>query len=97
RKNQEVFGTLDFHDGGEVPLDVLREILDFIRSLSELAPGVVGESGPKARLHTLLDGLTAVVRRWSTEASRRAWPRVVPVLLGPGARFSAPIPERLGQ
>jgi hypothetical protein len=96
RKNQEVFGVLDFREGGEVPGEVLDQMFDFLRRLSDLAPGTAAGLGPKARLLALLDRLTTLGRQWIRE-NRRDWPQVIPVLLGPMNGFEAPIPERLGR
>jgi len=92
RENQEVFGALDFHEGGEISVEILERILDFVRELAALAPGRGGEPGPKARLLGLLDHLRAVSRRWSNTASRKDWPQVVPIFLGPIDGFDDPIP-----
>lgn len=97
RKNQEIFGVLDFHEGGEVPFEVLDEIITFLESLTTLAPGVAGEPGPKSRLEALVGSLRTVARRWTMGSRRGEWPQVVPLLLGPARRFSGPVPERLGQ
>lgn len=97
RKNQEVFGVLDFRDGGEVPFEVLDEILSFVQGLARFAPGSSTEPGPKARLEALVAGLRATARRWTLEPRRGEWPQAVPVLLGPMEQVSEPIPERLGR
>lgn len=97
RKNQEIFGVIDFRDGGEVPFELLDAILGFVRGLADFAPGSATEPGPKARLAALITGLRARARRWTLEPRRGEWPQVVPMLLGPMEPVSAAIPERLGR
>lgn len=98
RKNQEVFGALDFCDGGEVPIEVLEEMLEFVRRVATLAPGnAAREPGPKRRLIALLDHLRARARRWSAASTGRDWPQAIPVLLGPMNGFDTPVAERLGR
>lgn len=98
RKNQEVFGVLDFHEELSVPAEVLDQIIDFLRAVARLTPGADSPPGPRARLLGFLDGLRTTARRWRNErTSSREWPRIVPVLLGPMNGFDTPIPERLGR
>src|SRR5262249_25095834 len=39
RRNQEVVGVFDFHDGGDVPVDLLTQTLTFLERVSALARG----------------------------------------------------------
>ena len=43
RKNQEVYGVLDFHDGGIVQRNVLTECLDFLDNVLPFCPGSEAE------------------------------------------------------
>jgi hypothetical protein len=97
RKNQEVFGVVDFRDGGEVPFEVLDAILGFVEGLAEFAPGSAAEPGPKVRLSTLITGLRSRAHRWTVGPRRGGWPQVVPMLLGPMQLVTGAIPERLGR
>jgi hypothetical protein len=96
RKNQELCGVLDFHEGGEVPLGTLEAILGFLQGLTDFAPGSPTESGPKARLAGLIQKLRETARRWTMESRRGEWPRVEPMLSGPMEQFNEAIPARLG-
>jgi hypothetical protein len=98
RKNQEVCAALDFHASGEIPSDVLRETLDFLRALASLAAGAEGRSGPKARLLALLDRIGSLSQGWAPEYPRvRDAPRVTPMFLAPLDGYREPVLDRLGR
>lgn len=97
RKNQEVVGVLDFHDGGGVSLDVLSETLTFLERTSELAPGSATDPGPKARLLAFLRSLAQAARSWRVDPLKpRESPQVVPVFVGPMEGYRASALQRLG-
>ena len=62
RKNQEIFGLLDFHDGGEVPLDVLTRSLEFLEQVLTFCPGASGGPGPKSRILPFLRHLSEIAQ-----------------------------------
>jgi hypothetical protein len=98
RKNQEVFGVLDFHDGGTVPLNVLTESLDFLGRILSFCPGSPNEAGPKSRLVTFLRNVRSASSRWTTKALG-IWEsaQVATVFLGPAEGFDGSVLKRLGQ
>jgi hypothetical protein len=97
RKNQEVFGSLDFSDEGEVPGEILLQVLSFLEEIMTLAVGTGEVPSPKSRLRSLLNHMRDQAQRWTQRPRKKSdWPRAVPVLLGPFDGFRQPIPERLG-
>lgn len=98
RRNQEAVAVLDFHDGGDVSVDLLTETLTFLERVSELAPGSATAPGPKARLLTLLRSLAEAVRPWRIQPLRpRESPQVVPIFVGPMEAYRNSALERLGR
>ena len=67
RENQEVFGVLDFHNGGVVPINVLTECLQFIQRVLPFCPGSETEAGPKSRLATFLQGVRQASAKWESK------------------------------
>lgn len=87
RRNREVFGVLDFLDGGGVPLSLLHEIVRFLRACLDLSGQ--GNLNPSTqRASALLDRVDAVVGSWgvSDESHGREPVRVLPILTGPGRK-----------
>ena len=75
RRNQEVFGVLDYHEDAKTPLDPLREIVGFLRSASRYAGGFSREPSPAiGRWHRLLDAAVAIPSNWGVrqDEKRRA-------------------------
>src|SRR5262245_11922456 len=98
RKNQEVFGILDFHDNGDVPVSFLVETLAFFDQILTLVRGSEENGSPKQRLRSFLATLSDKAAKWTTIGQKRNdWPRVMPVFLGPFDQFKDPVPVRLGK
>jgi len=98
RRNQEVVAVLDFHDGGDLSVDLLTETLTFLERVSELAPGSATAPGPKARLLTLLRSLAEAARSWRIQPLKsRESPQVVPVFVGPMEVYRDSALDRLGR
>ena len=98
RKNQEVFGVLDFYDGGIVPRRVLTECVDFIDSVLPFCPGSLTEAGPKSRLKTFLQNVRMASSRWKSDPLRTSESaQVEPVFLGPMQGYNRSALKRLGQ
>lgn len=88
RRNQEVFGVLDFHAGSESPVSALKEVLDFLRVAAAYSQSAgEGDSPARTRWNSLLDATWAAGRTWGTtdEQHAREPLRVKPLLLGPTA------------
>ena len=97
RRNQEVVAVLDFHDGGDVAVDLLTGTLTFLETVSGLAPGSVTVPGPKARLLTLLRSMAEAARPWRIQPLKpRESPQVVPVFVGPMETYRDSVLVRLG-
>jgi hypothetical protein len=97
RKNQEVYGVLDFFDGGVVPRGVLNDCLDFLHSVLPFCPGSETEAGPKARLTACLQNVRTVSSRWKIKplgTSESA--QVEPIFLGPMQGYNGSVLRRLG-
>jgi hypothetical protein len=98
RKNQEVFGILDFHDGGIVARSVLIECLDFLDGVLPFCAGSETDPGPKSRLKAFLQNVRTSSSRWKTKplgTSESA--QVEPVFLGPMQGYNSSVLKRLGQ
>ena len=86
RRNQEVFGTLDYFDGSGVPLPALDEIVAFLREAVRYANPVAGTDNPViAKWNGFLDRVSATTRNWGAAESLRGLntPRAFAVLTGP--------------
>jgi len=98
RENQEVFGVLDFHNGGVVPINVLTECLQFIQRVLPFCPGSETEAGPKSRLATFLQGVRQASAKWESKPlGSSESPQVMPVFLGPMEGYDGSVLRRLGQ
>jgi hypothetical protein len=98
RKNQEVFGALDFYDGGIVPRSVLTDSLQFLDSVLPFCPGSDTEAGPKSRLKAFLRNVKASCSRWKTtplDISESA--QIEPLFLGPMQGYNGSLLKRLGK
>lgn len=89
RKNQEVFGILDYYEGSDAPLACLHEISAFLGE----AVGYAGTPSPATeRWLSFLEGVTASTSKWGLAAdiaySGRKTLRVHPVLSGPRRKSS---------
>lgn len=86
RRNQEIFGVLDFTPTEYMLLNCLDGFVEFLRQLGFVAT-VGSEAPPSAvtRLNAFLDRVTTVCREWSTDqvAKSRYSVGVTPVLVGP--------------
>ncbi len=86
RRNQEVFGVLDYKPGGETPLSCLREIVEFLREVGNYSEaGTDADSPALARWNALLDRVEATPPDWGKEDDElsRKSVRVYTVLTGP--------------
>jgi hypothetical protein len=98
RKNQEIFGVIDFHDGGLVARSVLIECLDFLDGVLPFCPGSEAAAGPKSRLKAFLQNARTASSRWKTDplgTSESA--QVEAIFLGPMRGYNGSVLKRLGQ
>lgn len=87
RRNQEVFGVLDYYDGGEAPLSCLADVIAFMRSAAGFSRTAPGEDSPAlSRWNALLATVAEKTRTWglSDEELRRTGVHVRAVFSGPG-------------
>lgn len=98
RKNQEIFGIIDFHEKGIAPLDALSRSLKFIEQILPFCPGRVNEPGPKTRLLAFLRYIADVSKGWETKPLS-IWDsaEAEPVFLAPLQGYDDSIPARLGR
>ena len=86
RRNQEVFGVLDYEQDGRAPLGVLRDVLGFLRDVLDHArTGAEGDGPTLRRCNGLLADVAAVAADWGNEETGRSrnGVRVQAVLSGP--------------
>jgi hypothetical protein len=91
RSNLEVFACVDFRDGADTPVDVLRAITAFVRGvLGDYVAGDESEPGPKRRALALLGRIDDLAAGMAL-GSRRTTFQVVPLFGGAvaGVRHSA--------
>lgn len=88
RRNQEVYGFLDYYQGSEAPLRCLDEMIEFLRGASKYAGEL--SSAPIQRWNDILGGIAKVSRRWGKKGDYvgRGETHVYPVLTGPGKKTS---------
>lgn len=89
RRNLEVFGVLDYLDGGNAPLVCLDGAMEFLSSIVGYSEGEgAGEGEPSPavrRWRGFLDGVGDVSREWGSASEYRGKKqvRVFPVFVGP--------------
>jgi hypothetical protein len=83
RKNLEVAGTLDFTADGSIPLSLLREVLDFIESTRQNAPGADQLDGSQAGLSRFINRVREHVSGWAEGGWKRGEPEVALAITGP--------------
>ncbi len=87
RRNQEIFGVLDYMPEGKSPLLCLREIINFLRlAVGYSQPGSESFSPAVGRWNALLDRAAKIPPDWGAVQERfsRESIRVRPILTGPG-------------
>jgi len=85
RRNQEVFGVLDYHDGSESPKQVLTDAIVYLRELMHASQTGEDNSAAK-RWDAFLDRVQSKAAEWreSTGEHRRRQLSVSALLTGPG-------------
>ena len=87
RRNQEVFGVLDFRAHGDAPLEVMQQAVPFLReALRTSEPRATEPSAVVARCGGLLDLVEKMVSDWNLvdSGSARTALHVFPLFTGPG-------------
>ncbi|BBO16449.1 conserved hypothetical protein [Candidatus Brocadia pituitae] len=84
RINQEIFGSLDFHEGSEIPVSALKTILDFLREMVDYSTNSPDQ--PEVlRWHNFLTDIEKRVTNWGR--TNPYWGgkdvRIYPLLIGP--------------
>jgi hypothetical protein len=84
RRNQEVFGVVDYYEGAEAPRHLLTLVIQFLRDVFDAA--VLDHDGSPAfsRCQTLLKRLAITPSSWgvSAEDERKSAIKLVPVFAG---------------
>jgi len=86
RRNQEVFGVLDYFQGSESPISTLDELITFLQEAAGFAESAGAErSAAVGRWIEFLQQVTAATRSWGATESPRGFakPRIAAVLSGP--------------
>ncbi len=65
RRNREVYGVLDFHEGSEAPRPLFQEVLQYLRQVAAVAVADDG-SLPLQRMHRFLERVETLARTWGT-------------------------------
>jgi hypothetical protein len=86
RRNQEVFGVIDFHLTGEAPVSCLLQTIDFLRETGLLADSSAVPSPGRRRWDSLLDHAVNMAASWGQSAGEHeeSVVKVVPVFTGLG-------------
>ncbi len=87
RHNQEIVGYLDYYKGSNAPLEILREIIAFLREAASYAEVEGDEESPAInRWLTFLQGTNDATREWGAEEqpAGRAGIKIHSILTGPG-------------
>lgn len=64
RRNQEIFGILDYTQHGDAPLLCLYEILEFLRQAGKYSQQIESPAPAFSRWQTFLDKVTNVTEEW---------------------------------
>jgi hypothetical protein len=87
RRNQEIFGVIDFSEGSAAPIAYLDDIIEYLREIVGYADAGGSDNSPSlSRWRGFLDGLRASTNEWrltSTDSGKKM-PRIHAVLTGPG-------------
>lgn len=86
RRNQEIYGVLDFHEGSQSPLQFLDDIISFLSHAASYANVGSDENSPAIdRWNGFLNGVTEMSRGWGelNEAKGKKDIRVHAILTGP--------------
>lgn len=86
RRNQEVFGVLDFHQDSDSPISFLQETIAFLEQAVLLADSSEAPTAPRLRWSSLLDRAKAEGGSWgaSDDEMNQSAVRVFPVFVVPG-------------
>lgn len=85
RRNQEVFGVVDYHNDCESPRSVMLAVLDFLRRAAQYSTSAADESPVVVRWNSLLDRAADETSEWglSEDQARRQSVRAEVVFSGP--------------
>lgn len=85
RRNHEVFGVLDYRPDGQAPLDVLHEIIAFLKDAAGYVdPDAVTKDAAFERWQAFLNRVRAATREWGVvEVPRGGAVRIHAILTGP--------------
>ena len=86
RRNQEVFGVIEYRPGSSAPLNVLLDFIAFLEDASRYVnPNATAPDPAIKRWRTFLDCVRASTRDWGvSDFPRGTSPRIHAILTGPG-------------
>lgn len=70
RRNQEIYGVLDYHEGGEAPLECLYDLVAFLRSAGEHAEASETRSPAASRWNSFLDRAALISQDWGVQQEK---------------------------
>ncbi|MEW6743634.1 MAG: phospholipase D family protein [Planctomycetota bacterium] len=87
RLNYENMGVLDFTPDGETPLELLRQVVGFLRKVCGFTPGAESRDkvGPIGELDRFLDRVQSQIRGWRDVEWGRGEPSAALIPILPGA------------
>ena len=86
RRNQEIYGVVDFHEGSQAPRQFLDDMISFLRHAASYAFGGADKTSPAIdRWNGFLDGASEMSRGWGdpNEVKGKKRIRIHAVLTGP--------------
>jgi len=87
RRNQEIFGYLDYYPGSDTPIEVMNGITEFLNEAVSYSEAEVDEESPAIRRWLdFLRGASEAIQEWGAEKQPpgRAGMKAYPLLIGPG-------------
>ncbi|MEB2309014.1 MAG: hypothetical protein OZ917_06895 [Candidatus Brocadiaceae bacterium] len=83
RKNQEIFGSLDFQEGSDIPVAVLKSILDFLKEMVDRCTNSPDQPEVR-RWHNFITNIEKRARNWGRIEPYRGGKdiRIYPLLIG---------------
>lgn len=86
RRNQEIFGVLDFMDNGVYPKEFLFELIEFLKQCFEQSGYSAGNNSAAKRAFDLMNRARSMTKAWNLpqKMDLRRSPRVELIFSGPG-------------
>lgn len=84
RTNQEIFGVLDYYPDCSLPLNVLRGIIEYLKTIVKYSSDKRSSNPAILRWNNFLNGIEETVSKWNLDEDYNNWnkPRIYPVMAG---------------